>query len=627
MGKVLSISYEGRELTRVSLTKRTLTIGRSPICDVTVRAPGVKAVHYVLDWAAVGEFDPRIDKQEWSLMDVSAEESDSQKVKNSLTGMGRMFGEKPLVEESLTFRILDDRLHQSVLEGGSFHDSLARMKNTSNSGTVTGQKPLLLEIIRVAEDTGTVTEVIHIEKTSKTSQAFFPLRNLPTLEVSWLSDDAVGFKYGGPPEKVVATQWRGTRLETINHRNEFKLQPWTFIQLELADNEYYFRLVPKIEVPIVPAAWKGDRFLWFFLFMLLLGFWGLHTISNMPRPIDLDPLKEPPRVAKIELPPPPPPPPQPPPEPVQETAAPIEKPKPPEPPKEHAKPKPVTPPKKEVVEEAPKETIRHTKEVASKHKDEPKKNEPIRSNLNAAAPVKAKPKTHLEAPAPEKPVGQVGLLGSLKSMKGRPSEVKASDVMNSVVTKTISADDGNVVVKQPPAGVLSSRNNSAGQGGRDSAGLMAATRKVGGSDSINANSIAGLSGAGQKGLDVSFGDSDYAGGGRDHLGSGGDGESESVEGGLDKESVRRTLALYRRDIRTCYEKALNVSKAVRGRIVYNWLISASGPTVWVKMIKSGADFPKLESCVQNVIQKIMWPKAANKKETIVIYPFQFQSKE
>src|SRR5579883_1402229 len=97
--RVLSVSKGGREVSTTPLTSRALSIGRSPACQVVLRAPGVKPLHMKALWNGQGKFDA--DKGSWTL-------SDSQR-QLSLT-------EKGIVLDGFEFKLREDPLTQSNIK-------------------------------------------------------------------------------------------------------------------------------------------------------------------------------------------------------------------------------------------------------------------------------------------------------------------------------------------------------------------------------------------------------------------------------------------------------------------------------------------------------------------------------
>ncbi|MEI7974152.1 MAG: AgmX/PglI C-terminal domain-containing protein, partial [Bdellovibrio sp.] len=102
---------------------------------------------------------------------------------------------------------------------------------------------------------------------------------------------------------------------------------------------------------------------------------------------------------------------------------------------------------------------------------------------------------------------------------------------------------------------------------------------------------------------------------------------ESVEGGLDRESVRRTLAQYRKEIKTCYDRALVKKPRISGRVLYQWTITGSGFTSSARQLSSGLETLSLETCVLSIIEGIRWPESKNGSSTIVKYPFEFTNRK
>lgn len=56
--KAVKILLQNRELERFALDRPTVFIGRSPSCDVVLRVPGLRPLHFLLEWVGEGNFDP-----------------------------------------------------------------------------------------------------------------------------------------------------------------------------------------------------------------------------------------------------------------------------------------------------------------------------------------------------------------------------------------------------------------------------------------------------------------------------------------------------------------------------------------------------------------------------------------
>lgn len=301
MGKVLSISNSGRELIRVPLTKNSLTIGRSPLCDVTLRFPGIYSVHYLLDWALDGDFNPDAKNQEWSLINVSKMDIEANDSKKNVSGLGQIIGESPLDIDQFTFEIIEDRLEKTRLDTSIIQRSLLKLKDGYLHLNSIGEKKWVLEVIRSDIESGTVTEVAHIDY--RPSQAsFFPIKTLPHLQVQWGSSEKIVFKYNEDQSKVKINQWVSHRLknQNSNTQSEYYLESEGFLQIDTFENEYYFRLVPKVQIPIIHAEWRHDKFLWVFFIFMILGFSIFQGINRLPRALQSQDVK-PPRIARVEI--------------------------------------------------------------------------------------------------------------------------------------------------------------------------------------------------------------------------------------------------------------------------------------------------------------------------------------
>jgi hypothetical protein len=100
-----------------------------------------------------------------------------------------------------------------------------------------------------------------------------------------------------------------------------------------------------------------------------------------------------------------------------------------------------------------------------------------------------------------------------------------------------------------------------------------------------------------------------------------------VQGGLTKEQVRQAISDNKRALRNCHEQFLTYKKDLGGRIVLRWKIGGEGPVETISTQLSNTAYPNFDSCVTEVIKKIVFPKAPNGNSTIVIYPFLFQPKK
>lgn len=583
--RLLSISVAGHEIAKSPVRGTMILIGRSPSCDIVLRAKGVRPVHFLMEWTATG------DKPEdgfWSIFDVSqtGPGAKNEKAISSIgVGEGVVLEEKPAQLGPFEFRWVTDHLEQTALEGGAMSGAFKRQTEKPAARGLSYQ----LEIVSARTDSGSVTQVYHLHPA--------PIRNtplvlpgLPNLKLIWHSNQ------DGLPLVLDFTEMSNVEIfkkgipfssDPQNGARKTQLSPGDLIQIHFQLKDHYFRLVPKIPIEPVRASFWKDPFIALLALCIVISAAVIGSFLLFSEPPVEEPPKEPPRIAQIEVKEVKPPPPVP--EDMSETKPVVEDLKKQEPKKEDA-PSVTTP----------------------TAKSEPTKDEGKVSDTKFKAREKKKA-VGLNSPAPQADVNTVGLLGALK--KKNPAVVKADMVLNDgVIAETATAKDGQFVVQQSPSGVVRKRAKSS-----SSDGLTAAyTTMSGGDDMTDAN--AGPIGTpnGKSGYNVGYKKADKASSAESGF---------SAEGGLDKESVRRALAVYRKDFRSCYERALLSKPRIKGRIVYRWQISGKGPVNWIKLISSTVDSPSLPTCVQNLIQRIQFPEAPNGQPTLVIYPFEFLPKD
>jgi outer membrane biosynthesis protein TonB len=578
--KVLTISRGNLEIARVYLLKPVLTIGRSPTCDVVLRAPGVKPMHFLIEWIGAGTFDPAQDN--WSISDISKPAFEGGGSSDS-AAEGIILTDEASVElAGFTFRKINDQLEAKPVIGGNIK---ARYQKDPTHYGQSLMADSVVELVQIRSDSGAVEEVRHISPT-KSSEVRRVLRDVPEFRVQW--DRNAGDRVF----KIIAAEMPGAQFfnrgQKVNVQGYVQVQPNDVLQVRWKHHDFYVRFVPRIKVPLVPREILGDPLLKKLgaivaaLFVLILGVSWLTGTDQPPEQ------KEPPRVARIEVAAPEPPPPPTPPPPEEEV-------------------------QKEKVGLDAQKAAHPSQASAPKYKaKEPSK----KIGLNSSAKVGSQ--------------NAVGILGALKNTGGAKGRGVRADMIinNGIITEAASSpdDESKIVVKNPPAGIVGTgtSGNPSGRGN----GLAAAGTTFAGGAGYNPNAGGPISRKGASGLDANAGSSLGNGAGAG-VGSGSDigsldTGSFSVQGGLDRETVRRVIASYRGQIRACYDKALLRSK-VSGRIVYRWQISPSGPVVTVNITQSTVSDTALEGCVLGVIRSMIFPAAPNGRPTTVIYPFVFQS--
>lgn len=596
--KTLKISKGGLSITEQILTSPVVTIGRSPACDVVLRAFGVMPVHFLLEWIGVGIFNKN--KGRWTLFDISHHD-DGTKKSDFSGNEGLVVSEKGIEFSGFLFKIEEDSLAMTDLSGGMIHETVSELAQSGGS-SFKNSGARLLEVIRVDTKGRTVEDVAHHLVTGKGDGS---IPAVPELKIKWTMpkvSSKSSQQSSGDVSKIVWEKSQAVKIfskgSLINARSsqdqlscEVEFRDQDFLCFDLGDHEVYLRYVEAIKVKPVPHDFFKNPLVRIGLAALLIMIILMYFTLTIPAFVKTAEVKGPPRIARIE---------------VQEL-----KPLPP-PTLPPELPKPVEEQKSAIVKKAPEDA------TAS-------------ASIKKVPDVTLKKSVGLNAPLPPTNVNNVGLLSMLKKnsgSNGANNRVSADMIINSgIVSKTVSGDGGQIMVAQPPAGAvdLNTRLTKRGAKGTE---LGAASTTLNAGDSFDVKSASPIAGKGGKSnFSVGSGsgaDATVLGGQKSGLSDIGGKEGFSAQGGLDKEAVRQTLAKYRRQIRTCYERALVANPRVGGRIVYQWYISPKGPVTSVVLKSSEAKMSSLEGCVESVIKSAIFPTAPNGQPTIVIYPFVFQ---
>ncbi len=594
--KILTLSRNKLEIATTQLTKPLLIIGRSPTCDVVLRAPGIKAIHFIVEWLGSGIFDSS--KGNWSIVDVSTSEENAE---------GVVLGKAPITIGDLSFRVIDSVLESSEMIGGQIVESLAKRSFSD---------PDLIEFVQVRTDSGAIEEIRH-----------FPIEK-KNQKIESLSREFKSFKIEHPKLKteaiinILLSEMPGADLilsgRKISANEVLPLRPTDFLQVRWNGRDFYIRFVEEIVAPPIPRDFWGSPLLKRLTFAILfLVFLLLLIIRSDLVPSEGEKVPALPRVARIEVP---------------------------------AEPTPIPVPLPEVKKdpEIPQEP---TKEVQKSVPKPPpaKKPDPIVKTQKTSTPSKAveakvvkapeaAPKAGLNSEAPVKNVNQVGLLGALSKASKKGPGIKADQMMNDAVVRETAtgSDNPQIVLKTPPSAVLGSGKSGGPDSKMPEKSLSSASTTLSGISKPNPNSSGLIArSGGQSGLKLgtetngSGEPGSFAGSaskGASSIGSTEGGDFSVAGGGLDRETVRRIILSYRSQIRTCYERGLISNPNLEGRIVYKWQITPAGSVISAQIYKATLESSNLKTCVLDVIQGMNFPKSPNGLPTTVIYPFVFQGK-
>jgi len=95
----------------------------------------------------------------------------------------------------------------------------------------------------------------------------------------------------------------------------------------------------------------------------------------------------------------------------------------------------------------------------------------------------------------------------------------------------------------------------------------------------------------------------------------------TVRGNMDKEIIRRIVRRHINEVRTCYEQQLAREPRLRGRVVVQFTIAATGTVLASVMQSSTLASPSVETCVVNAVKRWEFPYPLGGGLVIVTYPF------
>lgn len=589
------------------MTAPLVLIGRSPLCDVVLRTPGINSVQFIMEWIGTGDFhSENCSEEEWVITEVAQSEGSAEKKLNkTATGEGFIFHIDPIQIDKYGFYWKEDRLVEADLSKKVISAQLSGQREAASSPYGAQTISSVLEVICLNREVDAVSEIFHYNLNSKYLVIDEVISPFQIRIEGKAQKKAVSLKL---PQDSNCHLIRQGKAVDQDANTRVTIEANDLLHVEWHSDGYYFRVVPRVAAPAVRRSIFSDPFYMITTLCLLVGFVGFFFIFKNVKN-KKEPLPPPPRIAVVE---------------IKEVA----KPKP----IEEEKPKPVDEKLLEVTKPPDEKTTELSKEVtknaqADKAQAEPQKKAQV---IPAQMPLDKPPDKTQKGPVTEKNKGGlnnesevaknnvVGFLSGIKKPKTL-GLVKADQILaKGVVTESVSGKTAEVILEQSAQGMVNKNTTVAGEN------LAAATTKLNLKDKVGMNSLEGAErDALKSGFNISYGD------GASAAGTGNDVESAietSVEGGLDKASVKAAIKGYSSEIRTCYERALRVKASVNGRIVYKFQIAAQGNTKWVQILKTSVESTTLANCVQEVIKIIKFPVAKNGQNTIVIYPFQFSPK-
>jgi hypothetical protein len=94
-----------------------------------------------------------------------------------------------------------------------------------------------------------------------------------------------------------------------------------------------------------------------------------------------------------------------------------------------------------------------------------------------------------------------------------------------------------------------------------------------------------------------------------------------VQGGLDKDLIRRVVRAHINEIRYCYNQGLARDPNLKGRVAVQFQIGATGKVPTAVVSESDVKDSNVGSCIASAVRRWQFPKPAGGGNVIVTYPF------
>lgn len=101
----------------------------------------------------------------------------------------------------------------------------------------------------------------------------------------------------------------------------------------------------------------------------------------------------------------------------------------------------------------------------------------------------------------------------------------------------------------------------------------------------------------------------------------------TVEGDLDGETIRRSARRHRHEIRDCYQRELERTVGLGGRVDVWFLIDPAGNVPLARIESSELANENVERCLIREIEQWRFPARENRGNVRVLYPFVFSVPE
>ncbi|SES99933.1 TonB family protein [Stigmatella erecta] len=200
-------------------------------------------------------------------------------------------------------------------------------------------------------------------------------------------------------------------------------------------------------------------------------------------------------------------------------------------------------------------------------------------------------------------VGQVGLLGAFKGLKGGASDVFGPGGLGTGINNALGGlKTGAGLGDAQGVGGLGSRGTGSGGGGKalgiGGLGTQGGGRGTGGTGGID------LSGKGRGTTKVVPG-------------------KTTVIGGLDKDVIAKVIRRHQNEIKYCYETELNKNPSLAGKVAVAFTIDPAGAVAEANVAETTLGNATAENCMLSRIRRWKFPEPKGGGVVAVTYPWLF----
>lgn len=202
-----------------------------------------------------------------------------------------------------------------------------------------------------------------------------------------------------------------------------------------------------------------------------------------------------------------------------------------------------------------------------------------------------------------KVVGQVGLLGAMKNLKGGASDVFGPGGLGTGINNALGGlKSGAGLGDAQGVGGLGSRGSGTGGGGTalglGGLGTKGNGRGAGGSGGID------LAGRGKSVTKIVPG-------------------KTTVVGGLDKDVIAKIIRSHQNEIKYCYETELNKNPSLAGKVAVAFTIDPAGAVAEANVTETTLNSSAAENCMLSRIRRWKFPEPKGGGVVAVTYPWLF----